>query len=343
MKIKKEKIKYMNGDYSTNCKYVCIVDSLYSLLIYLLIIDEEKFGNTHFFFVSPFPKNIARNFPKATYINWPKSRIKKVFFLLWFRIMRIVRYGFVKESVIYGMDNLQITSVLVGNKKMRVLEDGVQNYTIRKKRSKGFLKSLIGGPLMGVDAFGYSDYVEKIFLTGLAPVPYEIRNKSVIVDINLQWENCKDSYKTTINTLFGLSSDVLNEYSSINSILFTQPLSEDGVINENVKIELYKSIISNKSIAIKPHPREITDYKKFFPNIVILKSTVPIELLTFNGIKFEDVYTIFSTAVLAFNYQVNIHFLGTSIHPEIEKAFGNVVLEDGVIKRLDKSSSSINL
>jgi len=75
-------------------------------------------------------------------------------------------------------------------------------------------------------------------------------------------------------------------------LLLTQPLSEDGLINEKEKIKLYKKVIENYhnkyKIFLKPHPRENTIYEKYFSKVTILSQSFPIELLKFNkNIKFD--------------------------------------------------------
>lgn len=319
---------------------VCIVNSLYSLLIYLLIINEEEYQRTFFFFVPPFPKVTSMNFENGTYVNWPKKSWKKIFYLLYYRLVAKYRYKFVKNADFWGKDNLQLTSALIGDKPINVLEDGVLNYTLQKERRWKFVKRMFGGPLMGEKAFGYSSFANKVYLTGLAPVPKEIKDKVVLIDIFEKWNNSTETYKKEILSLYGLSKTDIEDYKSVDTILFTQPLYEDGTLEEKEKIDIYKNITKGKNIAIKPHPKETTDYKRFFPEAKIMKASVPIELLTLAGVKFRDVYTLFSTAAFAFNYPLNVHFIGTKVHPKVLKRFGDLIMEDGVVKRLDESSTA---
>ncbi len=68
-------------------------------------------------------------------------------------------------------------------------------------------------------------------------------------------------------------------------LLLTQPLSEDGVIDEDSKINIYSALIeqynlSHLNLFIKPHPREITAYIDFFPNATVLERDIPFELVS---------------------------------------------------------------
>lgn len=50
-----------------------------------------------------------------------------------------------------------------------------------------------------------------------------------------------------------------------NTILFTQPFSEDKVISEDEKVDLYKNYknYDKRSLVIKAHPREKQSIIKF--------------------------------------------------------------------------------
>lgn len=320
---------------------VCIVDSVYSLLIYLLLINEKECNKTFFFFITPIHLDVCKNFTNSKYIVWPKTKWKVFVYILYYKLIKKYKYPFLKKAIIYGLDNLQLSPVIVGNKNMRVIEDGLLNYIRKKHRSHKWIKSIISGPLMKGDPYGYSDLVDKIYLTGLAPIPKELSKKVEIVDINQKWLKMTDSYRKQIMSYFNLDENVLKEYQSVDSILFTQPLYEDGTIEETEKIEIYKEIIGNRKIAIKPHPKETTDYTRFFPNAIVLRSSIPIELFSLIGVRFKHAYTLFSTVALTFNYQLDVHFVGTRVHPKILKRFGDIVLENGVVKRLDSMSDAI--
>lgn len=320
---------------------VCIVNSLYSLLIYLLIINEEEYKRTFFFLVSPIPKHIAKHFDHYEYFTKPRTAIGKILFLIKMRLVKSFKYPFVADAQIYGKDNLQLASILLGkDKRMTVLEDGLLNYTLRKYRTKANLKKMIGGPLMGEEAFGYSKYVDKILLTGLAPIPKLIEEKVEVVDLHAHWHESTESYKRHILDLYNCTKQFEESCRKCDSILLTQPLSEDGVITEEEKLEIYRNMVGDRLVIIKPHPREITHYQSHFPQCQVVESAVPIELLSLLGFEPRHVYTVFSTAALSFSKSSEIHFAGTCVHPSIVRRYGDVRLVDGEIVRLDTSSSN---
>jgi len=79
-------------------------------------------------------------------------------------------------------------------------------------------------------------------------------------------------------------------------------LSEDNIIEEKEKIGIYKNIIDNYKkdyeIFIKPHPREVTDYKEIFNNIIIFNKYFPLEILNYmEDNQFDLAVTLFSSAI----------------------------------------------
>lgn len=312
-----------------NIKNVLIVNNLYCLLIYLLL-KKEEIDETFFFFEDDVPDDIVRNFKFKTKIITTMSRFGQIALVLKLRFLVLTKYKFIRKASIYGQDNLLITSPLIGKSKMCVIEDGLANYTIPPSRRKfKLLKKILGGPLMSQETLGYSTCVNKLYLTGMAPIPEKLKGKVVVINLQQMWDSCQDFKKEQILKKFNISKELLEEFSSVTSILLTQPLSEDKAITEEEKISLYSNIISTSKIAIKPHPRERTNYKQYFPNATILEPYLPIELITLLGIRFKDVYTVFSTSALNMPGNPTIHFYGTRIHPALVEKWGDVRYENG--------------
>ena len=175
--------------------------------------------------------------------------------------------------------------------------------------------------------YGRNEYVKNIFLRGSGKIPEDIKNKVKIVDLKELWSQLDFSSQNKILDVFGLDVEKLKIIEAKNTILFTQPFSEDKVISEDEKVDLYKKIIKNydkRSLVIKPHPREKTEYNKIFEDIMILENSFPAELLLLSKFKFEKVVTISSTAVSVFFNKSEIDFYGSEVHPKILKYFGNL-------------------
>lgn len=92
-------------------------------------------------------------------------------------------------------------------------------------------------------------------------------------------------------------------------ILYTQPLSEDGYVKEEIKIRIYKDLEEYYSkygkVFIKVHPRDTTQYD--FAEEMILKGNYPSELLNILGIRFKFAVGLCTSAVETANADVKFN------------------------------------
>lgn len=77
------------------------------------------------------------------------------------------------------------------------------------------------------------------------------------------------------------------------------------------------------------HPREKTNYKDIFKEILVLEQSFPAEIFELLEIKFDKGITIFSTAVLSTKSK-EIDFYGTEAHHKLLERFGSM---EHIIKR----------
>lgn len=168
-------------------------------------------------------------------------------------------------------------------------------------------------------------------MTGILPIPGSIEQKVEIINIKNRWKFLSEGKKKEILKFFNISLKKIEflKKEEKKILLLTQPLSEDGILIEKEKIQIYEEIIINRNldkIYIKPHPRERTNYKNIFKNrnfeVEIIDNNFPIELLLFSDIFFDKIITLFSTAALNFKNYSNVEFLGTKNYPKLFKKFG---------------------
>lgn len=315
-----------------NMKRVCIVNNLYALFQYLLISTEKEIEETFFFFERGVPDIVAKKFQNAVQLHSPRNRVLKLLFQFKLHLFSSLKYPFLKKSTFWGQDNISITSPLLKKKTMNIMEDGVLNYTYKPflpyPKWTNMFRAFISGKLATQYPLGYSNFVHRIYLTGLFPIPEAIKSKVKIINLQSLWNNISQMKREWIINIFGVDFCFLDSIKKIDTILFTQPLSEDSIISEEEKIEIYRDILENieGDVLIKVHPREKTNYKIIFPNVEVLDSPIPFELLSLVGVRFSHVYTIFSTAALTIPYQTDLHFLGTRMYPDILRKVGDVVL-----------------
>ena len=86
-------------------------------------------------------------------------------------------------------------------------------------------------------------------------------------------------------------------------LLLTQPLAVDSLVaNEEVQCKVYRDIVRQYGegyrLIVKPHPRDSIDYKKCFPDAVIIDARIPTEIMNFNNkLCFDRAITIESSSI----------------------------------------------
>ena len=250
-----------------------------------------------------------------------------------------------KKAYLYGETQFKLGKEVFFKEEIIEIEDGLANYTILNKNDKikkVILKETIReiiknffGLKTRKGVLGYAENTSKVYLTEnlCREVPKGLEKKAEIINLKDLWNKKSEEEKKIILDTFNFNNEILKKVDENTVMLFTQPLSEDKRILEEEKIELYSKILKkydNNSIIIKPHPREKTDYSKYFPDCYVMKEKYPVEILELVGINIKKVITIFSSAAFAFGKNVEIDFYGTEIHPKLFEIFGT---QDKLMKR----------
>lgn len=211
---------------------------------------------------------------------------------------------------------------LKNNKEVYLYEHGNGNYCVGAYPNHKWIKKLLGI----TEGYGRHNLIKEVYLQYPDKAPKDIRNKVVGFSIRKLFSSLNSKHKESIFSFFGID----NMQSSNDVILLTQPISEDGFYSENEKIEIYKNIIKKQdlneqmNLVIKPHPRDMTDYKKHIPGITVLSRNFPMEILNFTDIRFSKAITICSSAVYNFEYDITVDYLGTIKYPKLIKALGSL-------------------
>ncbi len=131
------------------------------------------------------------------------------------------------------------------------------------------------------------------------------------LDLDSLWAQRTPSEQIEFAGYYRIDEQALSRLKQARVLLVTQPMSEDNIMSEADKIAIYKSIIEKyqDKIIIKPHPREITDYQKFFPNIEVFPKTAPVELLKLLVPEINRIATFFSTAGVNLGESVDFYSL----------------------------------
>lgn len=306
-------------------KNVCVLDSLHGLLQYFLLVSEEEVNHT-FFFWSEGVSDVIKGHFIGHYRDLLKNRH-------YYRTQLVFEYPFLlKRGLNYwGHDHLTYSKYIFRKKPFSLLEDGTLNYVPYPWRKKYTLKkrirSMWAGPLycMDVPYAGYEYSCKSIHLTGLTSTGEVYSSPKLSVrSFQSMWDESSLEKRNFVNNLFGLEKERCEQLASCKKILLTQPLSEDGYITEIEKIAIYAKIlerVGTENLLIKPHPREVSDYKRYFPDACVFDQSVPMQLLTLNGIRFEEAYTLFSSAVFDFPYHIRVWFVGSRISASLYQQF----------------------
>ncbi len=222
---------------------------------------------------------------------------------LFFYINSILNRKKYEEIYIF---NEGILTLILNIKKIHynVLEDGANyfkeyNKQLALRKKKDLIKGIISKLLKMPKPFE-SKYIKSIEVNDKNDI--WIKNKNIIEVPRVKlFESLTTTEKKVITNIF-LSNNIKINNNSV--LILTQPLSEDSLCSsEEMKVKIYNNIIKEycvdeKDVILKIHPRDKTNYEKYFDNITILSNKFPIEILTFSSdLKFKKIITIASTAI----------------------------------------------
>lgn len=311
----------------------------YQLLIFLLLKEKE---DKIIFLLPKYLKDIKNNL-KSRYeviiIEKEKPKLKNIisFIKYYAYIKKIVkRLEISRDFILYG-DEI-ISFILPDENILCRLEDGTGNYITKNFESFSTIKQKMYYYIDAIifymffrkkllrDGEKNKKRIDKYYATEMAPKDLEYEKKVERLNLKELWQKKKKEEQEEILDIFNVRKEILEKIKNKKIILFTQPLSEDGIVREEEKIELYKKIIikyNQEELIIKTHPREKTKYEEIFKECLIIKETFPSEILSFIGFKPEKAVTIFSSAVFGVGENVKIDFYGTEIHEKLYNKFGS--------------------
>lgn len=315
---------------------VFVTGSLWSLLTYMLVSSEEDIRRTHYFFTNKgIHPSVRANFNHYTLnISWDDNvhwRITQLAYTLMPLVYRL-RFPYLTYAEMYGIDQGWAIRSILGRRKYVLIEDGILDYQAERnipKQKKDWLRRLIWGPIYKHD-LGRNDNCTHIVLTQKFSNP-ELRKKARHYDLQQLWDQSPDSKKTLVLEKFNLSPSDVEQMTKRPVILLTQALSEDGIMDENEKIELYRKMIEPygvENVLIKPHPREKTNYTKAIPEAMTMEKVVPFQLFSLIGVKFKTAVTVCSGSALSLqNSGTEIDFKGSQIDGRIAAKYGIITRE----------------
>ena len=178
----------------------------------------------------------------------------------------ILKYDeFIRKSEINLFPNLGLSPTYFllkyKNNFIRMLEDGEGNYFSRIGHLQAFKRKYLLNTVIGDGLDKEVREIEVQFPEKLSP---RLKPKGKKLELKKMQDSLSIELREKILKTFmqGFEMDLSNDKNKL--LLLTQPL-EEKYMTEDKKIKLYNEILdkyaADYNIFIKPHPRELTDYK----------------------------------------------------------------------------------
>jgi hypothetical protein len=321
----------------------CVVDTVYTLMLYLFYSNEDELAHTFYFFGNGIVKSIRDKFQNHYYFNSAK-RINKHWAgrFLSLKIIGFFRWPFLRKCRIFGHDHLPYSPYIIGRRDYTYIEDGprVLSVYFHEKlyhdqctfwlKTQGLKKRGIHffiGPLFRRPVANNAQ-CKALVLTVDDDVPWIAGKTKQFVSLDEVWHGMPEQKKRSITDIYDISEADVAILSKKTHIILTQPFSIDGFISEQEQIKIYGDIIEQYELTclvVKPHPRDRVDYTKYFPGIYVFDKIVPMQLLTLLGIRFKKAITIFSSSFGSFPYTLEKEWVGSAVHPALYERYPNAV------------------
>lgn len=307
-------------------KNICLVTTVYSFFLYLLIKGYNE--DDIYIFTAWFPKEISKN---VKHIQMPKVifRGKKFadidslsgiykniigFFKYFYGYFKLRILLFIKTFnctvEVYGHAQTPFSYIFFENKNSNIIEDGMENYTAKITETHkvnpiiDFILHICGIYFLNqCECYGSHKNIKNVYLTHEHNHPL-IKEKVKIINIKDLWNNLSNKNQDKILEIFNVDIRGI-DFNKKTVLILTQPLSESELISieEEDEINIYNEIIDkfdDYQIIIKPHPRDTKNFEKIFPNMKIIDKNFPVEILSLINITPTVVCSIVSTALYNF-------------------------------------------
>lgn len=304
---------------------ICLFITVYSFFLYLLINGYDE--NDIFIFSDLFPREISKNIkhiqlPPISFNGAKMAPLNSIngiivnikgycrYFYAYLKL-RIILFikTFNNDVAVFGHAHIPFSFMFYENENSNLIEDGLANYSNEITETHkinpiiDFILHICGIYfLKNSEGFGSHKNIKNIYLTKNNNHPL-IKDKVRIVNIDNLWNNLSNEEKNKILNIFNINVPQC-DFKGKTLLILTQPFSQDERMTLNEELDIYREIMGkfkNHIVLIKPHPRDDKNYKKIFPNSIIMEKGFPIEILNLIGIKPTVVSTINSAAVLNFD------------------------------------------
>lgn len=307
-------------------KNICLVTTVYSFFLYLLIKGYNE--NDIFIFTAWFPRDVSKN---VKHIQMPPVAFRhggakmystdsiigifknilgyfKYFYgYIKLRILLFIK-TYNKDICIYGHAETPFSFIFYENEHSYIIEDGIGNYSAdicETHKINPIIDKLLH--ICGIyflnknEGLGTHKNIKKVYLTNENNNPL-IKDKVEVINIKKLWNKLSNEKQKEILNLFNVPLDNIN-FNSKTALILTQPLYEDNLATLEDEFKIYDEFFEkfkDYEIIIKPHPRDKKDYEEIYPNVKVIDRYFPIELLSLINITPTVVCSAVSNALLNF-------------------------------------------
>jgi len=332
-----------------NITRVCIVDTVYTLFVYLLYSSEDELRHTFYFFSSGVAQSIREKLDNHFYIKKIKGKkihniLHRNFIFFTYYIFRYFRWSFLRTAQIFGHDHLEFSAFIIGKRNYTYIEDGPKVLSVYQKNItnnyhwqsgaifsiKHIVKKILNYLISGIfgHPIGNNKQCEALILTLDDNAHYISGKIKRVIPLNAAWKDISENKKQYIYKIYDLTENDIAAFQSKTHIILAQQFSSDGYISDADQFKIYEQIIQRYDpsvLILKPHPRDSFNYKKYFPNICVFSKPIPMQLLVLVGCSnFRKAITVCSSSINFFPDTVEKEWIGSFIHPVLYKLFPNL-------------------
>lgn len=318
-------------------KHICIVDTTYTLSLYLLYMSIDEINKTLFFIGDTINSEIKNKLPNVVCVPTKKKNWETA---LMYRLTKYLRWPEFIWSDIYSQDHITYSDVLIGCNSYVFIEDSPGTFSqldgvsflkpfvpdrgdTIKRRIKYYLShtSIYG------KTFGTNSQCKKRIITNEADTQthYLSGKEYELVSLMNLWRGSSIEKKEYILDVFSVSKEALQATEKADLLILSQPFVEDCGLSAQEMVDIYKPYMEKyKHVIIKIHPRDHFDYKEYFPHVEILKNNAPMQLFNATGLVCPTALTVCSTALSAMPEETKRIYLGTKVNEKIFKIYGDL-------------------
>lgn len=184
------------------------------------------------------------------------------------------------------------------NNYSRIIEDGTRNYFLKTSRLKLLKRKYLLRTYIGD---GFDNAIQEIQVQRPEDLDKRVRHKGTKLLLKEKQHVLSPEDKAKVVNVFMKDHSLVPDNRK-KILVVTQPLSEDHFISEAYKVSLYRQLIDEYAgdflVYLKPHPRELTNYKqKLEHEFIEIPRAFPLEMLDLMEIITFDIgVTLFSSS-----------------------------------------------